>query len=256
MEILHIVMLFAAGIAGGILSGLIGGASLVTFPALLAAGLPPITAAVTNLFALVPANTAVVITERALLPPLNRAFFGLLITTSIGAAIGASLLLITPGRTFEVLVPVLLGFATVLLAYSQQITVWFRERSLRRGKGEPHLGMINLPMLPISIYGGYFGGGLGVIVLGVLSLATGGEYRSANVIKNVIIGISTSVAALVFVSRGAVSWPPTLVMMAGAVVGGLLAGQLARVVPPAAMRVAVVAMGVMLTVAFAWRYWF
>ncbi len=254
MDILHIAMLFAAGIGGGVLSGLLGGASLVSFPALLAAGLPPITAAVANLFALIPANAAAVVTERALLPPANRALFGLLVTSTLGSAIGAWLLLVTPGRMFEILVPVLLGFATLLLAYSQQMTAWFRARSLRQGRGEPHLGMTNAPMLPISIYGGYFGAGAGVMVLGVLSLATG-DYRSANVIKNVIIALNTSAAALVFIARDAVSWPPTLVMMAGALFGGLLAGQIARVVPAESMRFAIVAMGVVLTVTFAWRYW-
>ena len=249
-------MLFGAGVAGGVLSGLIGGASLVTFPALLAAGLPPVSAAVTNLFALVPANTTVAIAERSQLPPANRVLFGLLATSALGAAIGAALLLVTPGRTFEILVPVLLAFATVLLAFSPQLTAWFRASSLSRGCGEPNLGMTAAPMLPIAIYGGYFGAGVGVMVLGVLSVATGGDYRSANAIKNIIIALNTSVAAAVFISRDAVSWRPTLVMMAGAVFGGLLAGRLARVVPAAAMRLAIVGMGVVLTAAFAWRYWF
>lgn len=249
-------MLFAAGVGGGILSGLIGGASLITFPVLLAAGLPPVNAAACNLFSLIPANVVVVATERALLPPANRLLFGLLAASALGSAIGATLLVFTPGRTFEILVPLLLGFATILLAFSPQLSAWFRLRSLRRGGAEPGLGATSAPMLPIMVYGGYFGAGLGVMVLGVLSVATRGDYRSANVIKNVLVAINTSVAAVVFTWGGIVSWGPALAMMAGAVFGGLIAGQLARVVPPAAMRAAVVGMGVVLTATFAWRYWF
>jgi hypothetical protein len=249
-------MLFAAGIGGGILSGLIGGAALVTFPALLAAGLPPVNAAACNLFSLLPANAVVALTERALLPPANRALLGVLLASGVGSAIGATLLVFTPGRTFEILVPMLLGFATILLAFSPQLSAWFRTRALRRGDAEPGLGATSAPMLPVMVYGGYFGAGLGVIVLGVLSVATRGDYRSANVIKNVIVIINTSVAALVFTTGGIVYWGPALTMMAGSVFGGLIAGQLARAVRPATMRVAIVVMGVVLTAVFAWRYWF
>jgi uncharacterized membrane protein YfcA len=175
---------------------------------------------------------------------------------AIGSAIGAALLLLTPGRTFQLLVPLLLGFATLLLAFSAQLSAWFRARSLRLAGAEPGFGSTVKPMLPVAIYGGYFGAGLGVIILGILSVATRGDYRSANVLKNVLIGVNTSVSGLVFISNGAVYWAPPMTMMAGAAVGGLIAGRLARVVPARAMRVAVVVMGALLTVTYAWRYWF
>ena len=256
MDLSTAAILFGAGVAGGVLSGLIGGASLVTFPALLAAGLPPINAAVTNLFALVPANVAAAFTERAKLVRVDRAFVVLLATSSLGAAIGAVLLLITPARMFEILVPLLLGFATLLLAFSSQITDWLRTRMLRSGGGEPHVGRASVPMLPVAVYGGYFGAGLGVLVLGILSVVTRGDYRAANVVKNIIIALNTTVATAMFVAGDAVIWLPTLVTMAGSVFGGLLAGRLARVLPSAIMRIAIVAMGALLTVTFAWRYWF
>jgi uncharacterized membrane protein YfcA len=251
-----ILMLFAAGTAGGVLSGLIGGASLVTFPALLAAGLPPINAAVTNLFALVPANVTTAFTERSQLPRVDRALVGLIVMSSLAAFVGAALLLLTPARTFEFLVPLLLGFATLLLAFSSRITDWMRARALARGSGEPHLGMANIPMLPVSVYGGYFGAGVGVLVLGILMVVTRGDYRPANATKNVLVALNTVAAAALFISRDAVIWQPTLVMMAGAAFGGLLAGQLARVVPSEWMRAAIVAFGALLTATFAWRYWF
>ena len=111
-------------------------------------------------------------------------------------------------------------------------------------------------LFPISVYGGYFGAGVGVLALAALSVATNGDYRAANMTKNIVLGLNTFAASAVMAVQNAVSWPPTLIMMAGAVIGGLLGGQLARVVPNAVMRVFVVAIGALLTVAFAWRYWF
>src|SRR5262245_29544238 len=113
-----ILMLFGAGIIGGALAGLVGGASLITFPALLAAGLPPIIANASNQAAVLPANVMAAAADRTLLPPFNRALLGLMVGAVVATLVGSALLLLTPERAFEVLVPVLLGFATVLLAVS------------------------------------------------------------------------------------------------------------------------------------------
>ncbi len=257
MDFLTIAMLFAAGVVGGALSGLVGGASLVTFPALLAIGLPPITAAASNLVAALPSNFAALLADRAQLPPLDRPFVSLVIATVVGAAIGAVLLLLTPGRMFEILVPLLLGFATVLFALAGRISRWLRARAAAGAPVMRPMSVTSVPMLlPVSVYGGYFGAGVGVLALAVLSVATGGDYRAANVTKNIVMGLNTVAASVILVWQGAVSWPPTLVMMAGALIGGFFGGQLARIMPPAAMRVFVVGIGALLTVAFAWRYWF
>jgi len=111
-------------------------------------------------------------------------------------------------------------------------------------------------LLPVSFYGGYFGAGVGVLVLGVMSVATGGDYRSANVVKNLVISLNCAAAAAVFIIRGTVLWPQTLALMAGTIAGGIAGASLARVIPREIMRVAVVVVGALLTVFFAWRYWF
>jgi uncharacterized membrane protein YfcA len=111
-------------------------------------------------------------------------------------------------------------------------------------------------LLPVSFYGGYFGAGVGVLLLGVFTLATGGDYRSANVTKNFVTSLNSMTAAAIFVVQGAIAWPQTLAMMAGTIAGGLLGSYIARMIPQAVMRVFVVAMGALLTAAFAWRYWF
>jgi uncharacterized membrane protein YfcA len=248
-------MLFAAGVAGGSLASMVGGASLVTFPAFLATGLPPIIATASNITAVVPANIIAVLLDRSLLPPIDRHFFGLIAASVIGAVIGGFLLLHTPHHIFEVLIPVLLGFATVIFACSSQISAWLRARNAARGGST--MSVTSLPLLlPIAVYGGYFGAGVGVLLLGVLSVVAEGDYRKANAIKNLVAAITTVVVVIYFAITGAVSWPQTAVMAAGSMIGGFFGGRIGSWVSPGTMKIIVVAIGVALTAAYAWRYWF
>lgn len=257
MDLTIASILFCAGIVGGVISALLGGASLVTFPALLATGLSPVVAATTNLAAIVPANLIAAWAERTQMPRANRAFGRMIFWSVVGAVIGAVLLMLTPGRIFEILIPALLGVATLLLAYSRRISDWLRARALARGKAEPTKCVIGMPvLLPVSIYGGYFGSGVGVILLGVLSVVTSGDYRAANVIKNFVTGINTAVAVACFAALGMVDWPAAALMGIGALIGGFIGGHAAWIASPALMRAAVVACGALLTAVFAWRYWF
>lgn len=251
-----ILLLFVAGVAGGMLTSLVGGAAVVTYPALIAAGIPPLPATTCNLTAAVPGALLAALSDRKQLPPFDCAFLAMCLASMIGAGFGAMLLLATPERFFEILVPVLLGFATVLFAFSERAGRWLRVRARRRGR-DIEFSVTSLKvLLPVSFYGGYFGAGVGVLILGVMSVATGGDYRSANVAKNLITSLNCAAAAAVFVLRGTVIWPQTLALMAGTVAGGLAGASLARVMPREVMRVAVVAVGALLTVFFAWRYWF
>jgi hypothetical protein len=167
------------------------------------------------------------------------------------------LLLATPERRFEQLIPLLLGLATLLFAFAGRITRWMRARAAASGDGEWNIGVTSVPLiLPISIYGGYFGAGAGTLLLGVLTVATEGDYRRANVAKNLVSSLNTVTAAVWFILHGAVSWPQTLVMMAGCLVGGFSGAHLARRLPQRAMRSVVIVVSAALTLAFAWRYWF
>lgn len=251
-----ILILFGAGLAGGVMAAIVGGASVITFPVLLAVGLPPVVATASNLLAVSAGNFLAALTERANLPPFNRAFVGLVVASVLGALLGAVLLLATPTRLFEGLIPLLLGFATVLFAFAGRITAWLRARADQRGR-EWKIGVTSIPLvLPISIYGGYFGAGAGTLLLGVLTIATEGDYRRANVAKNLVSSLNTFAAALYFAANGAVSWPQTLAMMAGCLVGGFCGAHLSRRLPQQAMRAVVVGVGALLTVMFAWKYWF
>ncbi|MGZ3409589.1 MAG: sulfite exporter TauE/SafE family protein [Xanthobacteraceae bacterium] len=254
MDLFHIILLVVAGIAGGIISSLVGGAALVTYPALLSIGLPPVIATVCNLVALTPGNFLAALYDRGQLPPFDRAFVGLVVASLVGALFGAGLLLVTPERIFSYFIPVLMAFATVLFAFAGYISAWLRKRAAGQGtaRWSHSMGVI----FPVSFYGGYFGAGVGVLLIGVLSIGTGGDYRSANTTKNLVTSLNSFVAAAVFMSQGAVRWTPTLLMMAGALVGAMIGARLAQVVPHAIMRIAVTVVGALLTIAFAWRYWF
>jgi uncharacterized membrane protein YfcA len=251
MDLLHGALLVAAGIAGGCMAAIVGGAAVITFPALLAAGLPPVMATAANTVALTPGLFLAAIYDRSQLPPFDRSFVAVALASIAGAVIGAVLLVLTPERVFSALVPLLLGFATVLFAYAGRISTWLATRGdARRFTHSPAV------VLPVSVYGGYFGAGVGVLMLGVLSVGTAGNYRSANVTKNLVTGLNSATATVIFAAQGVVSWPATLLMMAGTLVGGLIGARLAQVMPNHAARTLVVFVGALLTAVFAWRYWF
>jgi uncharacterized membrane protein YfcA len=264
MDLLHIVLLLIAGIVGGAISALAGGAAIITFPVLLATGISPVLATTSNMVALAPGNFFAALYDRSQLPPLGRSFAAMVIASIVGALAGASLLLLTPERVFEVLVPLLLGFATVLFATAGRISAFLRAHAEARdqargqaiGPGEARWTNTIAWLLPVSMYGGYFGAGVGVLLLGVMSIGTGGEYRSANVAKNLVTSLNTVVVSTFFAVRGVVAWPQALTMMAGALIGAIIGARIAQVVPNSVARVMVVVVGAVLTVAFAWRYWF
>jgi uncharacterized membrane protein YfcA len=252
-----VLILIATGLVGGLMASLVGGASVITFPVMLAVGLPPVTATASNLVAVGAGNFLAALTERANLPPFNRAFVGLVVASLLGAVLGAVLLLATPERRFEQLIPLLLGFATILFAFARRITQWVRARASVRGNPEWKISVTSVPLiLPISIYGGYFGAGAGTLLLGVLTIATEGDYRRANVAKNLVSSLNTVAASVWFIIHGAVSWPHTLVMAAGCMIGGFSGAHLSRRLPQNAMRWVIVAVSALLTVVFAVKYWF
>jgi uncharacterized membrane protein YfcA len=248
------LLLFGAGVAGGIVTAIVGGASLITFPALLAAGVPPIVANASNTVALTPGNLVAGFADRERLPRWDPSFFGLMAVCVAGSAAGAALLLVTPEKAFTAVVPALLGFATILFAAAGRIRRWIRSRETPSGGGPAAPGSLLL-FAPLAVYGGYFGAGLSVLLLALLSITHTGEYRAANVLKNLLSALTSFVAVAVFVVQGVVAWPPAMAMMGGAIIGGFLGARLARVLPPALLHWTVIAVGSVLTAIYARRYW-
>jgi uncharacterized membrane protein YfcA len=248
--------LAGAGLAGGVVTAIVGGASLITFPALLAAGLSPIVANASNTVALTPGNLAAAFADRERMPPWDRELLGLALVTIAGSVAGAVLLLLTPDRAFMTLVPALIGGATLLFGCSPWIGARLGARS-RRGGGDASLptSVRLLLVVPVAVYGGYFGAGASVMFLAILSLGSPRDLRAANVVKNLLAGLMSIVAVIVFVAQATVAWPPALVMMVGTLAGGFLGGRLVRVLPGAWVRAAVIVAGTVLTVVYARRYW-
>jgi uncharacterized protein len=252
MDGLSGLMLFGAGLAGGVVTAVVGGASLITFPTLLAAGLPAIVANVSNTVALTPSNLVAVLADLERLPRWDRSLVGLMAVCIAGSVAGAALLLLTPEKAFTVVVPLLIGFATILFALSGRIRLWILSRGTISAFG-PGFGA--LLFAPVAVYGGYFGAGMSVMLLALLSVSRTDEFRAINVLKNLLSGLTSVIAVGVFLFQGVVAWPPTVVVMAGAAIGGFLGGRLVRVIPPDSMRWTVIAVGTVLTAVYAWRYW-
>jgi uncharacterized membrane protein YfcA len=257
LDLLHAVILMGAGVGGGIIATIVGGASIVTFPALIAAGISPAVAAATNMTALTPGILISAIFERNKLPPFDRGFVSLVISSLVGSMIGAAMLLLTPSPLFNLVVPILLGLATVLFAFGPRLSAWLRARSFHRHGREPKMSATSIPvLLPVSIYNGYFGAGAGVMLLAVFSIWSAGDYRSANVTKNLVTSLNSLVAATLFTIQGMVNWRAAALMMVGGLVGSALGVRVARVAPREIIQVVVVFMGAALTALYAWRYWF
>ena len=256
MDLFTTAFLVGTGIVAGVIAAIVGGAAVVILPALIATGVSPQLAAICNVASVMPGTMLAALADRTQLPPFDRAFAALIAFSIIGAGIGAAMLVVTPAQMFAQIVPLLLAFATFLFAYSEPISRWIRARAAQRGHAMTFdLASLKV-ILPVSFYGGYFGAGVGILMLGVFSLATGGDYRTANVAKNFVASLNGLAATLVFATQGAVLWPQTLALAAGAIGGGLIGSYVARAVPRRIMRVLIVVIGIALTVALAKRYWF
>jgi uncharacterized protein len=247
-----ILLLFASGIAGGVINALAGGATLLTFPAMLAAGLPPVIANASNAVAIVPGHLLAVLADRRKVLPLDLKLWLSVLVCLVGGAIGALTLLALPERLFVLPVPALIGVATLLFLFSPRIAAW---AEARRGDAEPSRGL-GLSVLGLSsIYGGFFGAGLGVILTAVLSIADPNDIRRVKALKNLLATATSLAAILIFIVEGAVRWPETLVMLTGALAGGYLGGYLVRVLPGVIVRWFVIATGAVMTAIYAVKYW-
>ncbi|WP_087750631.1 sulfite exporter TauE/SafE family protein [Paraburkholderia caledonica] len=246
--------LLVAGIAGGIVNAMAGGATLITFPAMMMAGLPAITANASNAVAISPGHIVAVLADRSKLPPRSVYFTVLCLTSLVCGAIGARAVLALPERLFTLPVPALIAFATVLFALAPSIQAWASRN--RSTEDCISLRMRASVIAATSLYGGFFGAGLGVMLTAVLSIVEVGDIRTIKALKNVLASCVSLAAVVTFVGSGAVAWPPTVVMLGGALIGGYLGGYLIRVLPAAWVRHFVIVAGVLMSIIYARQYWF
>ena len=242
MTVGEALAILAAGVAAGAINAVVGSGTLVTFPVLLAFGYPPVVANVSNTVGLVPGTLAGAWTYRTDLaghgPLLIR-----LGTASILVAITGSLLLLwLPAGAFQIVVPVLIMLALVLVV----LQPWLSRRLTGRADGRPR--PVGPPLLlgvfATGVYGGYFGAAQGVLLLGLLGVLLSTDLQWVNGVKNLLSGVVNGVAAIVFTALGTVAWLPALLIAVGSVAGGLVGGRWGRKLPPAALRAVIVLVGI------------
>jgi len=248
--------LIAAGafLAGG-MNAIAGGGTFFSFPALLAIGVPPITASASNTVALWPASLSGAWAYRREAMRHRRWALILIGVSLVGGICGGLLLLAISNAAFAQLIPWLLLTATALFAFSgqvQRIVARVKQKLGIAGSDEAQPGSAGgaLFQLVVAIYGGFFGAGLGILTLAALAIQGFKDMQELNALKNVASAVNYTVAALTFIVAGAISWPHTLVMLATATVGGYAGASLARRLPAALLRRFVVLVGSVLTAVY------
>ena len=255
MTLVEACVLFVAAIVAGALNSVAGGGSFITFPTLVLARVPDINANATNTIALWPGAAASVGAYRRELSAQRRVLIPLTVVSVIGGLIGAKLLLGTPQVTFQRMVPFLLLFASLLFTFSGNITNWLRARTgqpvtIGTGPSTGTLAGISLLQFITAIYGGFFGGGIGIVMLATLRVMGMENIHEMNALKTLLSTIINGIATLTFVLSGAIWWPQALLMIVGAVIGGYGGAYYARKLDPLLVRRFVIVVGFAMTFYF------
>jgi len=239
------LLLIIAALAAGLINSVAGGGMFLTFPALVFTGVPSIIANASSTTAIIPGILASAWAYREdFRQSQNFPFLPLLIVSLGGGIVGALLLLFTPQRTFDFVIPWLMLAATLLFTFGARITPILKRAF--------HIGPVAVVVIQffIAIYGGYFGGGVGIVNLAMLAAVGMTDIHAMNALKS-ILGIAINgVAALVFVVKGAIYWPQAIVMIAGALVGGYFGAHYAQRLPQTWIRGFVILVGTGMTVYF------
>jgi hypothetical protein len=246
-----LIFLFFAGALGGALNAVAGGGSFIAFPALLFTGVAPIAANATNTVALWVGVTASTGAYRKHLDLSRRVMIPLAVTSLIGGIAGAYLLLHTPPQTFLRVLPWLMLGATLLFLFGGRLAR--SQNGLAHDISTSALVFASVFELVVAVYGGYFGGGVGILNLAMLAIVGMTDIHAMNALKVVLGGIINGVAVITFIVAGAVVWKQGVVMIAGALLGGYLGAHYALKLPQAWIRVFVIAVGTGMTAYFFWR---
>jgi uncharacterized membrane protein YfcA len=264
--------IFAAGVAAGTLNAIVGSGSLITFPTLLAFGIPPVVANVSNNVGLVPGNASAAWGYRRELAGQRSRLLWLAIFSALGAAVGAAALLALPAGAFKLIVPVLILLSCALVLLQPRLSARIAARREREqqdaaaaaaaapaaaGDGDgPAPGrpvrdrsvrggpVLAGGLLGAGIYGGYFGAAQGVLVIGLLGTFLDEPMQRINGAKNVLVGFVNGVAAVVYILFAHVSWTIVLLIAVGSTLGGLIGARVGRRLPAIALRIFIVAIGV------------
>jgi uncharacterized membrane protein YfcA len=252
MDLSTALLLAASGLAAGLVNAIAGGGTFFTFSALVAAGLPPIVANATSAVAVTPANMASTWAYRTEIAANLRRFAALGVVSLFGGLLGAYILTRTNNAAFRQIVPWLLLFATLLFAASPRIVALARAIGKREG-AHPSTGawLAGLAFqFAVATYGGFFGAGMGIVMLAAMAVTEGDDFHLINSAKNLCSTLIQLVAVVLFIWAGIVSWRETAIVGGASVVGGYLGVEFGRKLPAPVIRWLVIGIGAALTVYF------
>lgn len=248
----HLALAALAGLVGGTVNSLAGGGTLITFPALTALGVPALQANVTNTMALIPGYLSGAFAQRGALISQRRKVLISVPAAAAGGLLGGWILLRTDAGTFEKLVPWLVLLATLLLAFEtriKQAVTRLSHRQPEMGASGSDLALAGVVLVGAS-YGGFFGAGLGIVVLALMGLVMSETLTRINAVKQTVSLVSNFAAAMLFYGSGLVEWPAAIALGIGSFVGGEFGGLFASKVNPHMLRIVVVLLGLAISVAF------
>lgn len=247
----NLALVAAAGLLAGAMNAVAGGGSFVTLPSLIAAGVPSVNANATSTVALVPSALASAYAYRKDFAGFDGVpFWKMAVVSLVGGVCGALLLMSTPQRVFDALVPFLLLFGTLAFAFGRKAGEWLRTRV--------HIGPSALLIAQFFLggYGGYFGGAVGIMMMAAWSLMTTASVTAMQASRNLLNAMMNATASVLFIVGGLVYWRQTLALLAGAIVGGYLAAHYARRLDPAKARIAISILNAGITAIVFWKtFW-
>lgn len=247
MELSGVLLVAAAAVVAGAMNAAAGGGTLITFPAMLAAGMTPLAANITSSVGLLAGSVGGALAYRDELRERRRRFLVNAPWAAAGGVLGAVLLLVTPSDSFTAIVPWLVLAAAALFAVQPLVTRLVQ----RRSEGEPDPAAaggwgVRLAFLAIGAYGAYFGAGIGIMMLALLGVAIHDSLQHHNAIKNLVSFVVNAAGVLVLAFSPLVEWGLVAIMLVGSLVGGVVGGRLARRVPAWVLRTVVVAVALVL----------
>ncbi|MCX2927734.1 sulfite exporter TauE/SafE family protein [Streptomyces sp. NEAU-W12] len=245
LSIWEALAVFAAGIGAGAINTIVGSGTLITFPVLLATGLPPVTATVSNALGLIPGSVSGAIGYRAELRGQRPLVLRLGAAAAVGGLAGAMLLLTLPATAFETIVPVLVALALVLVVLQPRISARVQRRRARTGTAARADGgpVLFGGLLLASVYGGYFAAAQGIVYLSLMGMLLDDTLQRLNAVKNVLSAVVNSIAALFFLFVADFEWTAVLLIAVGSAIGGQVGAKVGRRLSPRLLRTFVVVVG-------------
>ncbi|MCC7099101.1 MAG: sulfite exporter TauE/SafE family protein [Rubrivivax sp.] len=245
---LDVALLLVAAFFAGTLNAVAGGGSFLTLPALIVVGVPPVVANATGTVALLPGYVASIFGSREDMEPAPGLTMRWVVALSLaGGVLGAGLLLLTSDAAFKRLIPWLLLLATAMFAFGPRLRRW-AGASGQGGSASRPKAVAGL--LLVAGYGGYFNGGMGILLLALFGLLGQTRLNAMNAVKNLVSTLLTAIAVAIYAAGGIVQWKEALLMMAAATLGGYLGARGARRLPAPVLRWGIVAIGLAMTVLF------